>query len=312
MAEEGYQWTRRCGNDAVEDIFVNEPPLFFLPQEQHHRLMPNEDSITNKFVTSTLYSGPRIQDIANALALVEPLSHPVPEISKSTVPRLERSTLNKVDKYTLKVKNNSNGMCDDGYKWRKYGQKSIKNSPNPRSYYKCTNPICNAKKQVERSIDEPNTYIITYEGFHFHYTYPFFLPDKTHQWPNKKTKIHKYYAQEMNKGSQTQEESKEAQLGEPANQNQPVHKAQENTPVNLEDELFFPVDQCRRQQGLLEDVVAPAMKNIPTKDSVLTASWSSLSSYTSSSLSPSSLCWSPNFDIVLSDEILELIGSRKF
>lgn len=108
----------------------------------------------------------------------------------------------------------------------------------------------------------------------------------------------------MNKGSQTQEESKEAQLGEPANQNQPVHKAQENTPVNLEDELFFPVDQCRRQQGLLEDVVAPAMKNIPTKDSVLTASWSSLSSYTSSScsssrtssppLSPSSLCWSPN------------------
>lgn len=23
--------------------------------------------------------------------------------------------------------------ADDGYKWRKYGQKSIKNSPNPRS-----------------------------------------------------------------------------------------------------------------------------------------------------------------------------------
>jgi len=51
------------------------------------------------------------------------------------VPLLERSTLSKVDRYTLKVKNNSNGMCDDGYKWRKYGQKSIKNSPNPRYIY---------------------------------------------------------------------------------------------------------------------------------------------------------------------------------
>ncbi|TYJ10553.1 hypothetical protein E1A91_A11G215000v1 [Gossypium mustelinum] len=26
---------------------------------------------------------------------------------------------------------------DDGYKWRKYGKKSVKNSPNPRNYYKC-------------------------------------------------------------------------------------------------------------------------------------------------------------------------------
>jgi len=86
MEEEGYQWARRCGNNAVEDPFVYEPPLFFLPQDQHHMhgLMPNEDFIANKFVTSTLYSGPRIQDIANALALVEPLTHPVREISKST------------------------------------------------------------------------------------------------------------------------------------------------------------------------------------------------------------------------------------
>lgn len=37
-------------------------------------------------------------------------------------------------KYTLRVKICGNVLSDDGYKWRKYGQKSIKNSPNPRSF----------------------------------------------------------------------------------------------------------------------------------------------------------------------------------
>ena len=41
--------------------------------------------------------------------------------------------LSKVEhKYTLRIKSCGSGMADDGYKWRKYGQKSIKNSPHPR------------------------------------------------------------------------------------------------------------------------------------------------------------------------------------
>jgi hypothetical protein len=39
---------------------------------------------------------------------------------------------------------------DDGYNWRKYGEKQVKGSPFPRSYYKCSQPGCPAKKMIER------------------------------------------------------------------------------------------------------------------------------------------------------------------
>uniref|UniRef100_A0A2P2JDZ2 WRKY domain-containing protein n=1 Tax=Rhizophora mucronata TaxID=61149 RepID=A0A2P2JDZ2_RHIMU len=58
---------------------------------------------------------------------------------------------------------------EDGYRWRKYGQKAVKNSPFPRSYYRCTNSKCTVKKRVERSSEDPTMVITTYEGQHCHH-----------------------------------------------------------------------------------------------------------------------------------------------
>ncbi|XP_066339823.1 disease resistance protein RGA5-like isoform X2 [Miscanthus floridulus] len=55
---------------------------------------------------------------------------------------------------------------DDGYNWRKYGQKDVKVG-YPRSYYKCTFPTCPAKKKVERSQDGQISEIV-YKGTHNH------------------------------------------------------------------------------------------------------------------------------------------------
>ncbi|CAL9113280.1 unnamed protein product [Musa acuminata var. zebrina] len=57
---------------------------------------------------------------------------------------------------------------DDGYRWRKYGQKAVKNSRFPRSYYRCTSATCGVKKRVERSSDDPAVVVTTYEGQHNH------------------------------------------------------------------------------------------------------------------------------------------------
>ena len=40
---------------------------------------------------------------------------------------------------------------DDGYHWRKYGEKQVKGSPYPRAYYKCSQEGCMAKKIVEKN-----------------------------------------------------------------------------------------------------------------------------------------------------------------
>lgn len=56
---------------------------------------------------------------------------------------------------------------EDGYNWRKYGQKQVKGSEYPRSYYKCTNANCPMKKKVERSHDGQVTEIV-YKGEHNH------------------------------------------------------------------------------------------------------------------------------------------------
>ncbi|KAL8263871.1 hypothetical protein R6Q59_022001 [Mikania micrantha] len=61
------------------------------------------------------------------------------------------------------------GNTDDGYSWRKYGQKDILGSKFPRSYYRCSYRYihqCMAKKQVQRTNEDPTVFEVTYKGQH--------------------------------------------------------------------------------------------------------------------------------------------------
>ncbi|XP_072984904.1 WRKY transcription factor 55-like [Typha latifolia] len=64
---------------------------------------------------------------------------------------------------------NTENPPDDGYTWRKYGQKIILGSRFPRGYYRCTHKNyygCLAKKQIQKLDDDPYTFEVTYCGNH--------------------------------------------------------------------------------------------------------------------------------------------------
>ncbi|MCL7032871.1 hypothetical protein MKW94_028889 [Papaver nudicaule] len=61
------------------------------------------------------------------------------------------------------------GPLDDGYNWKKYGQKDILGAKYPRGYYRCTHRNvqgCIAIKQVQRSDKDPSYFTVTYQGRH--------------------------------------------------------------------------------------------------------------------------------------------------
>nr|QGQ64038.1 WRKY transcription factor 15 [Santalum album] len=88
--------------------------------------------------------------------------------NKVSKPRKKGEKKERVQRFAFMTKSEIDQL-EDGYRWRKYGQKAVKNSPYPRSYYKCTSQKCTVKKRVERSFEDPSTVITTYEGQHNHH-----------------------------------------------------------------------------------------------------------------------------------------------
>ncbi|KDP29056.1 hypothetical protein JCGZ_16445 [Jatropha curcas] len=86
---------------------------------------------------------------------------------QTTEPPRLTSQNQEEDPKTLSAASNGDRPSYDGYNWRKYGQKQVKGSEYPRSYYKCTHPNCPVKKKVERSLDGQIAEIV-YKGEHNH------------------------------------------------------------------------------------------------------------------------------------------------
>ncbi|XP_038685415.1 probable WRKY transcription factor 30 isoform X2 [Tripterygium wilfordii] len=84
-----------------------------------------------------------------------------------------RNTRKSMPKWTKQVRVGPGmgieGPLEDGFSWRKYGQKDILGAKHPRGYYRCTHRHgrgCLATKQVQRSDEDPTILDVSYKGSH--------------------------------------------------------------------------------------------------------------------------------------------------
>ncbi|XP_052172385.1 WRKY transcription factor 44-like isoform X2 [Diospyros lotus] len=99
--------------------------------------------------------------LQNTKFSLQPDREKITNASKMSVENMEQ------DRTSLPLTGNGDRPPSDGYNWRKYGQKQVKGSEYPRSYYKCTHPTCPVKKKLERLLDGQIAEIV-YQGEHNH------------------------------------------------------------------------------------------------------------------------------------------------
>ncbi|XP_051151525.1 WRKY transcription factor 22-like [Andrographis paniculata] len=99
----------------------------------------------------------------------QPPGPPVLQQSPIRAPYSPKYKRRKNQQKRVVIQVSAEGLSSDMWAWRKYGQKPIKGSPYPRSYYRCSSSKgCLARKQVEQSCTDPGMFILTYTGDHSH------------------------------------------------------------------------------------------------------------------------------------------------
>ncbi|KAI3822341.1 hypothetical protein L1987_09930 [Smallanthus sonchifolius] len=174
------------GGACLSDLFQppTPPPSLVVEQQQNHHPPPvstvpetaevvNTPTQNSSSISYSSNEGANIVDQENnGRSADDDVDDDDEDQEKSTTnkqlkPKKKNPKKQREPRFAFMTKSDIDHL-DDGYRWRKYGQKAVKNSPYPRSYHRCTSVACGVKKRVERSSDDPSIVITTYEGTHTH------------------------------------------------------------------------------------------------------------------------------------------------
>ncbi|CAI9276944.1 unnamed protein product [Lactuca saligna] len=171
-ASDGYNW-RKYGQKQVK---ASELP------RSYYRCTQVNCPVTKKIghfldgnISEIIYSGRHNHEPPQlhkpAVVADEQAYELMPKRRKTEVKCVDRSSSCRVvvtePKIVVQTRSEID-ILDDGFKWRKYGQKVVKGNIYPRSYYKCTYVGCKVRKHVERALSDLKSVVTTYEGRHKH------------------------------------------------------------------------------------------------------------------------------------------------
>ncbi|XWS36086.1 hypothetical protein CRYUN_Cryun20dG0053900 [Craigia yunnanensis] len=160
---------------GVQDL---SPPLFHMAAQQLPYLAIQHPNLTSTKIespevfnqpatpNSSLISSASSEAINDEPVKVEDQEEDQQKNKKQLKPKTNQKR-QREHRFAFMTKSEVDHL-EDGYRWRKYGQKAVKNSPFPRSYYRCTSTACDVKKRFERSFSDPSIVVTTYEGRHTH------------------------------------------------------------------------------------------------------------------------------------------------
>ncbi|XP_060197687.1 probable WRKY transcription factor 48 [Lycium barbarum] len=158
---------------SIFDLLQPSPPpppqpLLINPSQAHVAKIPSENIVntpnSSSISTSSNEAAPNDDQQTTKTVEQQPDDHQ-DKNKKQLKPKKKKQKREREPRFAFMTKSEIDHL-DDGFRWRKYGQKAVKNSPFPRSYYRCTTPTCGVKKRVERSSEDPSIVVTTYEGTH--------------------------------------------------------------------------------------------------------------------------------------------------
>lgn len=190
-ASDGYSW-RKYGQKQVK---ASELP------RTYYRCTHIDCPVTKKIghfldgnTSEIIYSGRHNHQPSQLLKPAvadEQVNQPMPKRRKSEVKSVDRSSSCRVvvsePKIVVQTRSEID-ILDDGFKWRKYGQKTVKANIYPRSYYRCTYVGCKVRKHVERVSSDSKSVVTTYEGRHKH-DIPVIAKPSSHNETNFKVEV---------------------------------------------------------------------------------------------------------------------------
>ncbi|RYR61736.1 hypothetical protein HN873_013103 [Arachis hypogaea] len=162
-------------NPVISIIPTNNPDVVVANNSNTNNTVGLKRSATSIVSENVNLRGDELDDEQNNITIRLKLRESTMALIAATMNMNNKRNKNNLSKFTFLTKSETENL-EDGYKWRKYGKKSLKKSPFQRNYYRCTTIGCNAKKRVERCLNDPTYALTTYEGFHTHDLPPILPP----------------------------------------------------------------------------------------------------------------------------------------